>query len=454
MPPPPALKPLPLMPRSAVVRMVAASMVAAAMLYLAVFWNPVATIDQGNLAEPEPPLVAVPQIDTSLLKQAKDATREQRLFLESEPLSHLLAQALNVSPEAARALGMPPQMVPIEALRTNISDWRGRWVFYRGKVEDLTGPRPGHPVPGYGIYEATLRLRDGSAVQFTFSQPPEKGIRQGGFARAEGFVMKLRDAAYPVELTNAPLVVGAQLRQDFEDWGPVTQIDQPTLDHIVDVQQEGDRLVPSDNSWRTIDEDQSLALWHLAAFARDTPARTKDEWRTAPALNAQEVWDGLKRNEVRRGTAMRVLGMLASVRTITAQPNPAGITEWTEAWVQVRDLGGKTIPIWLPGRVRQPLGTSVEVNSYYFRRYSYETRRGQQIWTPLFVAAALDPFVFETGRGMKEIGTYIFGAAMVLMALVYWGARRERKRSVAQEDALTDRRRKRRQKLAAATPQS
>ena len=453
MPPPPDLKPLPLMPTGAIVRLGAAAMLAAAMLYLAVFWNPVVAIDEGNLADTEPTLVAVPDIDASLLQQAKDATREQRLFIESEPLSHLLANSLNVSPEAARALGMPPQMVPLEALRTHIDEWRGRYVFYRGKVEELNGPRLGHPVPGYGIYEATLRLADGSAILFTFSQAPAAAVRIGSFARAEGFVLKLRDVAYPVEMSKTPLLVGAQLREDYEDWGPVTQLDSSTLDMVIDVQREDDRLTSTEESWRTIDQDQSRALWHLAAFARDAAPRPKEEWRRAPALNAQEVWDHLKRNEVVRGTAIRLLGTLAAVRTITAQPNPAGITEWTEAWMQVRDLGGKTIPVWLPGAIRQPLGTSLEVRSYYFRRYSYETRRGQQLWTPLFVAAALDPFVFDTGRGLKEISAYALAATLAIMALVYWGTRRERQRSLAQEDALIDRRRKRRQKLAAATTQ-
>ena len=61
--------------------------------------------------------------------------------------------------------------------------------------------------------------------------------------------------------------------------------------------------------------------------------------------------------------------------------------------------------------------------------------------------------MFDTGRGLKEISAYALAATLAIMALVYWGTRRERQRSLAQEDALIDRRRKRRQKLAAATTQ-
>ncbi len=445
---------VPFMPRGSVIRLAATAVFCALALYLVVFWNPGVEIQQGTIAEPEAPLVSVPNIDSAVLEKAKDATREQRLFLEAEPLSHLLAQSLNVSPEAARALGMPADMVPVTALQTNIGEWRGRWIYYRGKIEKLSGPGPGHPVPGYGIYEATLRLRDGSQVLFAFSKPPAAALVEGAWARAEGYVLKLRDVAYPTESTKAPLLVGADLKKDYEDWAPVTTLDPNALAGVVDVVRESGNVLSADDSWKAIDEDQSNALWHLGAYARDVAPMTKAEWRKVPALNAQDIWDAFKKDEVARGTPMRILGTLAATRTITASPNPAGIKEWTEAWVQVRDVGGKTIPVWLPHGTKQPLGSSLEINAYYFRRYSYETRNGKQMWTPLFVANSLDLFVFETGRGMREISSWAFGATVLIVGFAWWGARREKQRSLAQEDALIERRRKRRRASADTATQS
>ncbi len=440
------------MPRGAAIRFSIAGLLGAVMLYLAVFWEPVVVLDDPATAEPEQPMVAVPQIDSKTLAEAKDATHEERLFLEAAPMSHLLAQSLNVSDEAARALGMPRHMVPLDEVRKDPASWRGRYLYYRGKIEELVGPRPGHPVPGYGVYEARLRTQGGDAVLFTFSQPPASGIQPGAFVRAEGFLMKLRDSAYPTPLDRAPLLVGARLREDYEDWPKVTQLDPEKLATVLDVQKDGDRIVPADDSWRTLAEDQTLALWHLGSYVRDGDAGTPEQWREVPALNAQETWTALKNNDVARGEPMRILGTLAALRTIAAKPNPAGITEWTEAWIQVRDLGGKTIPVWLPDSVRQPLGASLEVRGRYFRRYSYETRRGAQIWTPLFVAAALDPFVFDTSAGMKEISAYAFFGAALLVAIAFWSTRRERRRSQQQETDLIERRRRRRTRLAAAAP--
>jgi hypothetical protein len=429
-------------PRGTVVRFGAAAVLAAALLYVVVFWEPQATMDptEGPL---DPPIVSVPQLDHGLLRQAKDATREDRLFLEQEPLSHLLASSLNVSEEAGRALGMPAHMVPIDELRADPQSWRGRWLFYRGKVEDLTGPRQGHPVPGYGIYEAVLRLQDGGAVMFTFSHPPGEGVRVGGHARAEGYLLKLRDVAFPMPLEQAPLLVGARLREDYADWKPVTALDEEQLAHIVDTHKDGDRIEPSPDSWRSIDEDQSFPLWHLGAYARDGGPRTLEEWRRIAPLNAQETWEAFKRDEVARGTPMRVLGMLSASRSIAARPNPAGITDWTEAWVQVRDLGGKIIPIWVPKAATAPLGSMLEVRAYYLRRYAY-TAGDKQYWTPLFVAADLDPYVFDTGAGMREIGMVALPATLLLLGFVIFSQRRERRRSLLQEDALIARRRRRR----------
>ena len=80
-----------------------------------------------NLFQPAPPpaeaiaaaepAVVVPTLDSDVLATAKDATREQRLLLEAEPLRHLLGEAINVGPSVAVALGMPDQPVPLATVQ-------------------------------------------------------------------------------------------------------------------------------------------------------------------------------------------------------------------------------------------------------------------------------------------------------------------------------------------------
>jgi hypothetical protein len=430
------------------VRLAFTAILMAGLAYVVFFWQPKAPIDTSEFSEQEPMHVDVPQLDQAILAQARDGTREERLFLEREPLRHLLEKSLNVSPPVALELGMPEEPVPLAELRAHPGSYHGRWLWYRGTVEDLSGPKPGHPVAGYQIWEATLRLPDGDLVLHTFTHPPGEGVRVGGFARAEGFLLKLRDLTVPRDVQQAPLLVGASLLRDYEYWGPVAQLEPERFLRIIDARIEGDRYETTQDAWRSIDQDQAEPLWHLGAYARDHAAATLTEWRRVPALNAHDTWSAFKDNAVPRGTPMRVLGTLVKTRKIAAEPNPAMIKRWTEAWVQVADLNGKTIPFWIPKEASLPIGTDVELRGYYFRRFAYESRRGQTYWTPLFVAADLEKFEMRLGPVLREVTWIAFACVALLIAFALWNARGERRRTAQFEAELTERRRRRRLRAA------
>jgi len=158
---PPHLTPH-LLPRSAAVRLCLLAALAAGLSYVAWFWRPLpADLDAGKARGEDPQLqVRAPTLDPELLAQVRDDSRSARLQLEAAPLQHLLERALDVGPAAAQALGMPEQPVPLTVLRAHAANWRGHWLGYRGRIVDLSGPRPGHPNASYGIYEATLQLDD------------------------------------------------------------------------------------------------------------------------------------------------------------------------------------------------------------------------------------------------------------------------------------------------------
>jgi hypothetical protein len=437
-------------PRSPVARLALMALLVAGLLYVVVFWQPAPRFDPTELNESPVVEVITPKLDAAILASARDGSREERLFLEPEPLRHLLERSLNVSPETSQALGVPAAPVPLADLRARPGDYRGRWLFYKGVVEDLAGPRPGHPVANYAIYEATLRLPDGELALFTFSHPPGPGVRPGAMARAEGFLLKLRDLTFPTEVRSAPLLVGSRLQRDFEDWGPVRELEPDRFASIIDTRRDGDHHETTKDAWRAIDDDQAEPLWHLGAYARDRAEAPLAVWRQVTPLNSQETWEQFKRNAVERGTPMRVLGTLVKSRAIVALPNPAGIHKWTEAWVQVSDLGGKTVPVWVPKETQVPLGTALEVRGYYFRRFAYESRRGQMYWTPLFVAADLDPFEMRTGAAMREVSWIALIGFGVLLLLAFWNRRVEQRRSAEHEAALGERRRRRRLKATDA----
>ncbi len=404
-----------------------------------------------EVPEPPPAQVTVPQLDRELLAKAQDGSREQRLLTEVEPFRHLLQVAIDVTPTVATALGMPEQPVAVAELRADHERWRSQWLWYAGVLEELSDPRPGHPIPGLSIYEATIRLDDGNQVFAAFSNPPDKAIRIGSWVRSEGFLMKLRDTNYPREIAEAPLLVGRQLQLDYKPWGKITELDHALLDTIDDQQ-----FWPGSLSFRHVDEDQTEVLWHLAAYARDTQDRWSfAKWRKVTALNVTDVYDKVRENALPRGEPMRILGTLVVKHTIAAPPNPAGVKYWTSALVQARDFGGHVIPIWIPDRADDvPLRSSVEVGSFYYRWYCYDTEK-QRIRVPLFVAAKLTKFELKTDETMKAVGLTLLVLLCGLIVLFWWTQRRQAGQSLAHSRHLDDRRRKRREQALAAdaTPQ-
>lgn len=391
---------------------------------------------------PGPPVVAVPELDKQILAEIDDGTRVARLQVEKEPLRHLLREAIDVGPSVAAALNMPAEMVPLEELRQDIGAWRMRWLYYEGKLAQLTGPRSGHPIDGYSIFDATVELANGEHVLATFSVPPD-AFKVGDWVRVEGYLMKLRDVPYPLGLQSAPLLVGREMFPDYEDWPPVTELDRELLGGIDD-----SSAFMGDLPSRWIEDDQTEELWHLGAFVRDT-ADQHDlaDWRKVEPLAIGEVYERIVRNEIPRGERMRIFGTLIRRRTIVAPPNPANIKYWTTAWVQTSSFGGHLIPIWVPGEVGPlPRRAQLEVRGYYYRWYVYDAER-KRIRIPLFIAPDLHTFDLETDKTMGVVGGSIAGVATLALLFLIWSQRRAAKRSEQHSRDMDARRRRRRERV-------
>lgn len=443
------------MPRGLMVRLLLMGTLLAAVVYVFFFFSTPPPIVDPTESLPSP-LIVVPEIDRQLLAQVEDDTREQRLLQPPpEPFKELLRVAIDVNSEAvAKGLGMPDQPIPVEAVRSAPDHMRGRWLWYKGRIEDLNGPRRGHPLEkdGYSIYEATIRLDSGEHVLAAFSMPPGAGIGKGAYAMVSGFMLMLRDTTYPTAIGSAPLLIGRQIKRSYADWAPVTQLDPKLLGALEDGEVVDGVYQPSSGAWRGLEDEQDTPLWHLAAYARDNQLHWgKAEWRQLPTVNSKMVWDDLRLGKIERGTPMRILGTVAQLpHTWEAAPNPAGITHWSEVWVQVRDLGGKTFPIWVPDTVHVNIKDGLEVRGWFFKRYAYEPRRGGEVRTAVFVAGGIDLWQGDVDPMLKSLGIAMGGAITLLVVWIYFGQRKERARSAAVQDHLIARRRKRRGVLATA----
>lgn len=415
--------------------------------YLILFVNaPGGVIDTG-----EPPIweesTPVPELDAEIMARARDGKRAERLVTDVEPLKHLLEKSLSVTPAVAHKLGMVTKPVPISRLRNDPGRYRGNYLWYKGQLEYLSHPQVGHPVPGYDYYEGRLRTADNEPVLFAFSVPPATMPKTGDWVRMEGFFLKLRDAHFPAPLDQAPMLVGPELFAAFADWEPVEQLDPSVLARVRDGRWNGDHFEDDEDMGKLLSESQDEPLWHLASFVmRESKGLSKADWPRIPPFVQREQFEECRTDEFEKGRQVRLLGTFVGGRILPAKVNPLGIESWSEVWVQVRDLGGKTIPIWIPGRIDQSWKRNMPVTcfAWFFKRYTYTSMTGDVRWTPLFLAANLDHFSLSQDSLSNSITLSfagLIGAVGFIFFLMAWRDRRQRQRH---EDQMVGRRQKRR----------
>lgn len=440
--------------RSAIVewwKIIAMGLLLAGLIYMTFLYQPAGAGGLGG----DPPItrihVAVPEIDQALLSQAEDATHPQRLVLEPAPLAHLLEKSVDIVPSVADALGMPREPIPVSMLRASPQAYRGAYLWYAGELGYLSLGKSGHPVTGYEIFEGYLETADGETIMFRVSDVPDD-LKVGEFVRVEGFFLKLRDSATQPKAEMAPLLVGPELFRDHRPWPAITELDPETFADIDDdvVDAGGEWLTEFGDAEDDLEASQDVPLWTLASYAihaANSPESTFAHWRQVAPFVSKEQLTRYKKDDVPAGEPVRVLGSLVKAEWFAARPNPVGIEYWTQALVQVRDLGGKVVPIWIPKKLEGVTrNESLEVRAYYFKRFVYQPVSGEgQVFTPVFVAADLTRF--EVGPE-HPAATWVkigFAALVGFVIVLFFGiARRDRKNRDEHEVAMIERRRKRR----------
>lgn len=399
--------------------------------------------------------VETPVLDEQVMAMIQDEDRLERLRIEPEPLSHLLEKSLQVVPSVARALGLPNEPIPIERLQADPGAFRGKYLGYGGVLRYLSPGREGHPIEGWQIREGWIEIEGGEKLLFFVSGKEVEGAedpRVGDFVRVEGFFMKLRDMNLPEELSMAPVLVGPEIYPDYELWDPIDTVDPSILAEIRDGRFINGQWQDLQDMERYVLDSQGPALWHMSNFALSQEDRISTaQWRTIEPIVSKETFDSFRRstpesrNEL-RGQPHRILGNFIEARTHEALPNPLGIEAWTEAWVQVRDIGGQTLPIWIPKRIANlKRNTAINCRAFFYRLMAYPTRQGEMMYVPLFVASDLHVLEALPEHPIMLIVKLILVAVVALIALTFFQMNRRMKiqRMVHEEEMIGRRRRRR-----------
>jgi hypothetical protein len=425
-------------------RIVFLGVLLAGFVYAVFFYRPAgAPVDVSPVIIEKAP---IPVLDQGLLAQVRDATRNDRIPVEREPLAHLLEKSMQVVPAAARALGMPQEPLPFDVVRANPANLRGRYLWYKGELEAVDDGRDGHPLRGYRIYEARIRTAEGERVVFYFSVPPPDDLQVGEWVRVEGFFLKLRDAHFPVPLEMAPVLVGPELLPAYPDWKAVEDLDPAVLGRIKDGVREDGVDVDLQAAPVRLPHSQDVPLFHLASYAQlRLASATPAEVQAIPAFETGDQWSAIFRGEVARGTPFRLAGIFCRAHVIEAKANPLGIENWSEVWLYSRGFSHRPFAVWLPKHVGEwSHADTARCTGYFFKRYVIDGGDGKPHFCPLFVAADLQRVDFNPLAASRRIGLAIGAVTAVIILVFFLLSRRDRRNADEHEEAMIRRRRRRR----------
>ena len=416
----------------------------AAFVYAVFFYEPAgAPVDVSPVITEKTP---VPSLDPAILAQVRDATRNDRIPVEREPLAHLLEKSMMVVPAVAKVLGITDEPMPIAQLRANKDAHRGRYLWFKGLLEAVDDGREGHPIKGYKIHEARIKTQDGESVLFNFTVPPRDSIKIGDWVRIEGFFMKLRDAHYPVPLNQAPLLVGPELFRAYPDWEAVEALDPAVLTRIKDGVRENGIDIDLQDADVRLPHAQDDPLWHFASYAQHRLATaTPAQIAAIPAFEKAEQWDAIARLQGERGTAYRLAGIFCRAHVIEAKANPLGIENWSEVWLYSRGFSHRPFAVWIPKHIGEwSHKDTARCVGYLFKRYVVDGGDGKPHLCPLFVAADLERVDFNPLAASKRIGMGLGGVTAVMILVFFGLSRRDRRDHSSYEEGLLRRRRRRR----------
>lgn len=432
------------LPGSERMRVAVMGVVLAALVYAVFFYRPTTPPPQVSpvITDTTPP----PTLDTALLQTVRDESRLDRLNVEKDVLAHLLEKSMMVVPAVAKALGMPTEPMPLDVLRASPASKRGRYLWYKGKVEALDVGRDGHPIRGYKMNVARLTTQEGERIEFHFSVPPPEDLKVGDWARVEGFFMKLRDAHFPVELSLAPLLVGPEILPAYPDWKAVEALDPAVLAKLKDGIRENGVDVDLQQASLRLPFAQDTTLWHVASYARHKLATmTPQEVAALPAFDRGEQWNAVIRGEFERGAAYRLAGIFCRAHVIEARTNPLGIENWSEVWLYSRGFSHRPFAVWIPKHVGSwGHSETARCVGYFLKRYVVDGATGEQHMSPVFVAADIERVDFNPLRASRAIGLGLAAVTAVIVLIFFAASRRDKRATYAYEETMSKRRRVRR----------
>ena len=393
--------------------------------------------------------IDLPAIDRQKFEDlAHDRRPEDRVILESDAIDAALDLVRLLTPRHFEELGARELDEPgIAAILADPPGHRVQAYTMRGWVDTLRQRRRNATATEEHI--GRLVLEDRSVAYFLTLGMPETFIA-GDFVRIDGVFLQAyseEDSEQSGKWIEGPMIVGPRAVRSYPAMGEVTELRAQYLMGLRD-----EVLMLPDGSINS-DVERGLpfdALWHVMAFVRDLPPDAID-WSKAPQLDNATLMKVMMDGDANRIQPFRIpVSRLQHATVRRAEENPARIEYFTEGWIG-NSTWNNVVYFRGPFENREArLANFATARGFFFKNHAYESAGRSVRVAPVFILQSLDIFEPKASPIFAVLAYTLAGLTLFLIAVFFIQLLRDRRNSIALQEKLTQRRRARREKDAAA----
>jgi len=391
--------------------------------------------------EPISTRVATPKVNVERLRElARDATREQRVLIDTAALAEAFRYAVLLQDAHFEPMGGKPlDAQALAELEADPAAQRGKLYRARGWIEEVRTYPPAGSLPGH--VRGRLSLENGRPCYFALLELPASEGYVGDFVRLDGLFLENYSSEGDQGWIDAPLLVAPRAVTSYPELEPIVELPRRELAWLTDDDPlEGLSSMPSQERWLLL----SHAL-HVDESAID--------WSQAPLLDMELMEKLALDGDPWRGQPIRIPPAVVQGITVRAAgENPLRLERITEGWLgswEWLKVRHPVIRFFAPFDWRSVrLKDEVTARGFFLKNQSYVDAEGNARVAPLFVLSSIQvlPPADKSAWLTMLIGigaSFVAFAALIAFLLV-----RDRRRSAELQDELLRRRRERRARAA------
>ena len=380
----------------------------------------------------------LPKFDAELLATINDSVDAERVMLEPEAFAATAYNSGALLSSWVFLLG-EPKFDFVDSLK-NPSPYRGQ--VFRARGELLDARTITRVVGETSEYWTLLKTENNELMFYVATQVPDTLFGGDNFVLADGYFYKNYRQRINGEWITAPLFVGSQLLPSVAAEAPLLQPDMRMLNKLKD------QPIGTDNN--TLELDKLKEMWHLANVAREMrrdPERAAEANKEAIMLDFATLSDLVKNPELYRGQIFELGGEVVEAHTGRTGEHSLRSREVSSAWLRNSFLGDTLLHVKAADNFAfdEYVGNSI-LHGYFLMLWAYTDRQGVPRRAPVFVVYDSREQQTTMPQGANPM-IYGFLAVISLLGVILFTAvRRENKNRAVAIQALTERKRKRRQR--------